>query len=132
LLGLLRQEDGVAVEALASFDLTLEGLRGRIAEVAGRGEESPVGQIPFTSGAKRALELSLREALALGHNDIGPEHILLGLVREKDGITAQVIAEAGATPDEIRDRVVRHLLRRARGVPRPASTLPPSTPTAAA
>jgi ATP-dependent Clp protease ATP-binding subunit ClpC len=95
LLGLLGEPESVAGTVLASFDLTREGAREEVAAVVGPGKKAPSGHIPFTPRAKKTLELSLREALALGHNYIGTEHILLGLIRESDGIAAQVLSTHG-------------------------------------
>jgi Clp amino terminal domain, pathogenicity island component len=109
LLGLIHEGEGVAPMVLESLGVSLEAVRARVVEVAGRGEGSPVEQIPFTPRAKKVLELSLREALALSHNYIGTEHILLGLIREREGIAGQVLTEFGADHDEVREQVVRLL-----------------------
>jgi ATP-dependent Clp protease ATP-binding subunit ClpC len=85
LLGLLREEKGIAAGVLASLDVTAEEVRAQVARIVGHGDETATGQIPFTPRAKRVLELSLREALTLGHNYIGSEHILLGVVAENEG-----------------------------------------------
>jgi ATP-dependent Clp protease ATP-binding subunit ClpA len=95
LLGLLGEPESVAGTVLAGFDLTREGIREEVEAAVGRGKKAPSGHIPFTPRAKKTLELSLREALALGHNYIGTEHILLGLIREGDGVAAQVLTEHG-------------------------------------
>src|ERR1700682_1650502 len=86
LLGLLREEEGVAARVRESLDITVEEVRAQVARIVGPGEEVTPGQIPFTPRAKKVLELALREALSLGHNYIGTEHILLGLVRENEGV----------------------------------------------
>ena len=86
LLGLLREEGGVAARVLVSLGVTADDVRAEVTSIVGRGEEVASGQIPFTSRAKRVLELALREALSLGHDDIGTEHVLLGLVREGEGV----------------------------------------------
>jgi Clp amino terminal domain, pathogenicity island component len=113
LLGLIHEGEGVAPMALESLGVPLEAVRARVEEVIGRGERAPGEQIPFTPRAKKVLELSLREALALSHNYIGTEHILLGLVREGEGIAAQVLTELGVHHDELREQVVRLLSGRA-------------------
>jgi ATP-dependent Clp protease ATP-binding subunit ClpA len=109
LLGLLREEDGLGARVLVSLGIGIDAVRLRVEMIAGRGEEAPGGQIPFTPRAKKVLELSLREALALGHNYIGTEHVLLGLARERDGVAAQVLSDAGIFPEQIRDEVRRAL-----------------------
>jgi ATP-dependent Clp protease ATP-binding subunit ClpC len=109
LLGLLHEQDGVAARALASLGISLETARLRIEETIGRGQATVPGHIPFTPRAKKVLELGLREALQLGHNYIGTEHILLGLIREGEGVAAQVLQELGADLDRVR-RTVIHLL----------------------
>src|ERR1700691_3351932 len=91
LLGLLGEPDGVAYKVLATFDLTLDGVREEVVQLVGAGKQEPKGHIPFTPRAKKTLELALREALALNHNYIGTEHILLGLIREGDGVAAQIM-----------------------------------------
>jgi prophage maintenance system killer protein len=106
LLGLLYEEQDVAAKALESMGITLEGVRGRVEEIAGHGQSPVTGHIPFAPGAKQALELSLREALALGHNYLGTEHILLGLLREGDGTAAQVLTGFGAGHARVRERVL--------------------------
>jgi len=98
LLGLLGEPDGLAGRALTGLGVTLEGTRERVAAIVGTGTAEPAGHIPFTPRAKKVLELSLREALRLGHNYIGTEHILLGLIREGDGVAAQVLAELCGLP----------------------------------
>jgi hypothetical protein len=105
LLGLLSEREGVAAEALESLGVSLETARHEVVEITGRGQHAPTGQIPFTPRAKKVLELSLREALQLGHNYIGTEHILLGLVREGEGVAAQVLTKAGAGLNRVRERV---------------------------
>ena len=106
LLGLLREEEGVANRVLWSFDVTLDGVRAEVANIIGSGDEAPTGDIPFTPRAKKALELSLREALSLGHNYIGTEHVLLGLVRVEKGVAARILSEAGADADKVRKEVL--------------------------
>jgi ATP-dependent Clp protease ATP-binding subunit ClpC len=109
LLGLLREEEGLGARVLASFDITLERARDRVAEIIGEGEDVTSGQIPFTPRSKKVLELSLREALSLGHNYIGTEHVLLGLAREEDGMAARILRDFGAEPDAIRAHIVEIL-----------------------
>ena len=109
LLGLLREEEGLAARVLESLEITLEEVRAQVARVVGRGDDVTSGQIPFTPRAKKVLELSLREATALGHNYIGTEHILLGLVRENEGVAARVLLDCGADAEEIRREIVAML-----------------------
>jgi len=109
LLGLLREEEGVAARALTSLGVSLEAVRRDVGEIVGRGSEVPRGHIPFTPRAKKVLELSLREALQLGHNYIGTEHILLGLIREGEGVAAQVLQKLGADLNRVRQTVVQLL-----------------------
>ena len=108
LLGLLREEEGLAARVLESLDITVERVRAQVVRIVGSGEEVTSGQIPFTPRAKKVLELALREALSLGHNYIGTEHILLGLVRE-EGVAAQVLATHGVDLAAARQEVVRLL-----------------------
>jgi Clp amino terminal domain, pathogenicity island component len=109
LLGLLREEEGLAARVLASFEITVERVRAQILRIVGSGEEPAAGQIPFTPRAKKVLELALREALSLGHNYIGTEHILLGLVREYDGVAARILLDFDAGSETIRHEVLRML-----------------------
>ena len=109
LLGLIHEHEGVAAKALESLDISLESVRGQVEEIIGQGAKPPDGHIPFTPRAKRVLELSLREALQLGHNYIGTEHVLLGLIREGEGVAAQVLVKLGADLARVREQVV-HLL----------------------
>jgi hypothetical protein len=109
LLGLIHEGDGVAAQALESLGISLEAVRQQVEEIIGQGQEPPSGHIPFTSRAKKVLELSLREALQLGHNYIGTEHILLGLIREGDGVAAQVLVKLGADLNRVRQRVIELL-----------------------
>ena len=106
LLGLLREGDGVAARTLESLGISLDAVRQQVEEVIGRGQQAPSGHIPFTPRAKRVLELSLRESLQLGQGYIGPEHILLGLIRESGGVAAQVMVKLGADLNRVRPRVV--------------------------
>jgi ATP-dependent Clp protease ATP-binding subunit ClpC len=109
LLGLVREGDGFAARALVSLDISLEAVRQQVEEIIGRGQAAPTGHIPFTPRAKKVLELSLREALQLGHNYIGTEHILLGLIREGEGVAAQVLQKLGADLDRVRQAVIQLL-----------------------
>ena len=109
LLGLLREEEGLAARVLESLDITVEEVRAQVARIVGQGDEVTTGQIPFTPRAKKVLELSLREALALGHNYIGTEHVLLGIVREYEGVAARILLELGADAETIRNEVIRAL-----------------------
>src|ERR1700690_1404739 len=107
LLGLLREEEGLAALALESREITVEGVRAQAVRVAGSGEEVTSGQTPFTPRAKKVLELALREALSLGHNYIGTEHILLGLVRENEGVAARILLAFVADSEKIRHEGIR-------------------------
>ena len=109
LLGLLREEDGVAAHVLKSLDVTVDGVRLRVAEIVGEGGEVAAGQIPFTPLSKKVLEVSLREALHLGHNYIGTEHILLGLARENEGVAARILLDFDADAEKIRNEVIATL-----------------------
>ncbi len=109
LLGLIREGDGVAAKALTAMSIGLEATRQQVESIIGRGQGAPTGHIPFTPRAKKVLELSLREALQLGHDYIGTEHILLGLIREGDGVAAQVLAGFGADLNRVRQQVVQLL-----------------------
>ncbi len=109
LLGLLREEDGVAALALDSLDITVQGVREQVARIIGQGDQVTSGQIPFTPRAKKVLELALREALRLGHNYIGTEHILLGLVRENEGVAARILLDFDTNAEKVRDEVIRML-----------------------
>jgi ClpA/ClpB-like protein len=109
LLGLIHEGEGVAARALTALDISLEAVRAEVTEIVGRGGDQPGGHIPFTPRAKKVLELSLREALAFGHNYIGTEHILLGLIREGEGVAAQVLVKLGASFDRVRQQVVQLL-----------------------
>ena len=109
LLGLIHEDEGVAAQALDSLGVSLGVARSQVEEIIGPGETVPSGHIPFTPRAKKVLELSLRESLALGHNYIGTEHILLGLVREGEGVGAQVLTRLGVELTRVRQRVVELL-----------------------
>jgi ATP-dependent Clp protease ATP-binding subunit ClpC len=109
LLGLLREDRGVAARVLESFDITVEEVRAQVARIVGRGDEVTTGPIPFTPRTKKVLELSLREALSLGHNYIGTEHLLLGLARENEGVAARILLDFGCDAQKIRNEVIRVL-----------------------
>jgi ATP-dependent Clp protease ATP-binding subunit ClpC len=121
LLGLLREEEGLAARVLESVNVTADQVRGEVARIVGEGDEVTTGQIPFTPRTKKVLELSLREALGLGHNYIGTEHILLGIVRENEGVAARILLDSGADAEKIRNEVIRMLSS-------PVGTMPPSEP----
>ena len=114
LLGLIHEGEGVAAKAMQALGIDLDAVRQEVKEVIGRGEQPPSGHIPFTPRAKKVLELSLREATQLGHNYIGTEHILLGLVREGEGVAAEVLVKLGADLSRVRQQVIQ-LLRGHRG-----------------
>ncbi len=109
LLGLIHEGEGVAAKALESLGINLENVRSQVIEIIGQGQQAPSGHIPFTPRAKKVLELSLREALQLGHNYIGTEHILLGLIREGEGVAAQVLQKLGADLPKVRQTVIQLL-----------------------
>jgi ATP-dependent Clp protease ATP-binding subunit ClpC len=109
LLGLIHEGEGVAAKALESLGISLDAVRGQVEEIIGQGQAAPTGHIPFTPRAKKVLELSLREALQLGHNYIGTEHILLGLIREGEGVAAQVLQKLGADLNRVRQQVIQLL-----------------------
>ena len=126
LLGLIREGEGVAAQALESLGISLEAVRRQVGGIIGQGQQEPSGHIPFTPRAKKVLELSLREALQLGHNYIGTEHILLGLIREGEGVAAQVLVKLGADPGRIRQQVVQ-LLQGSQGKEPAAAAAPSET-----
>ncbi|KQT96652.1 MULTISPECIES: ATP-dependent Clp protease ATP-binding subunit [Sanguibacter] len=109
LLGLIHEGEGVAAKALESLGISLDAVRSQVTEIIGEGQQAPSGHIPFTPRAKKVLELSLREALQLGHNYIGTEHILLGLIREGEGVAAQVLTKLGADLNRVRQQVIQLL-----------------------
>jgi ATP-dependent Clp protease ATP-binding subunit ClpA len=109
LLGLLREEEGLAARVLESLDITVERARAQVVRIVGCAEEVTSGQIPFTPRANRVLELALSEALSLGHNYIGTEHILLGLVQENEGVGARILLDFDANSEKVRDEVIRML-----------------------
>ena len=105
LLGLIHEGEGVAAKALESLGISLEGVRQQVEEIIGQGQQAPSGHIPFTPRAKKVLELSLREALQLGHNYIGTEHLLLGLIHEGEGVAAKALESLGISLDAVREQV---------------------------
>jgi ATP-dependent Clp protease ATP-binding subunit ClpC len=109
LLGLIHEGEGVAAKAMESLGISLDSVREQVQEIIGQGQQAPSGHIPFTPRAKKVLELSLREALQLGHNYIGTEHILLGLIREGEGVAAQVLVKLGADLNRVRQQVLQLL-----------------------
>jgi hypothetical protein len=115
LLGLLREEEGLAARVLESLDITVERVRAQVVRIVGTGEEVLSGQIPFTPRAKKVLELSLREALGLGHDYIGTEHILLGLARENEGVAARILLDFDADSEKIRVEVTSMVSAGSRG-----------------
>ncbi|HEY2331553.1 MAG TPA: Clp protease N-terminal domain-containing protein, partial [Acidimicrobiales bacterium] len=127
LLGLIHEGEGVAAKALESLGISLEAVRGQVEEIIGHGGSSPSGHIPFTPRAKKVLELSLREALQLGHNYIGTEHILLGLIREGEGVAAQVLAKLGADLSRVRQQVIQLLSGYSGSTPSESGSKPAST-----
>jgi len=109
LLGLIHEGEGVAAKALESLGISLEAVRQQVEEIIGQGQQAPSGHIPFTPRAKKVLELTSREASQLGHNYIGTEHILLGLIREGEGVAAQVLVKLGADLNRVRQQVIQLL-----------------------
>ncbi|MCZ9880384.1 ATP-dependent Clp protease ATP-binding subunit [Arthrobacter sp. B2a2-09] len=130
LLGLIQEGEGVAAKALESMSISLDGVREQVQEIIGQGRQAPSGHIPFTPRAKKVLELALREALQLGHNYIGTEHILLGLIREGEGVAAQVLVKLGADLNRVRQQVI-HLLSGYEGKDPSGTVAGPSQPEAA-
>jgi dihydroneopterin aldolase len=109
LLGLLREDEGVAARALAALDVTVDEVREQVESIVGYGEEGMGAQAPFTPRSKKVLELALRESMQLGHNYIGTEHLLLGLVREGEGVAARVLSNLDVDPDKVRQELARML-----------------------
>jgi ATP-dependent Clp protease ATP-binding subunit ClpA len=128
LLGLAHEGQGVAAKALELLGIRLEALRSQVQEVVGQGQRAPSGHIPFTPRAKKVLELSLRESQQLGHNYIGTEHILLGLIREGEGVAAQVLVKLGADLSRARQQVIQLLSGYARGPEAAAGPVPMPLP----
>jgi ATP-dependent Clp protease ATP-binding subunit ClpC len=133
LLGLVHEGEGVAAKALESLGVSLEAVRQQVEEVIGSGQQAPAGHIPFTPRAKKVLELSLREALQLGHNYIGTEHILLGLIREGEGVAAQLLTKLGADLNRARQQVIQLLSGgepvAGGGAPAATAAVPTASPT---
>jgi ATP-dependent Clp protease ATP-binding subunit ClpC len=127
LLGLIREGEGVAANALESLGISLAAVRQQVEEIIGQGRHAPSGHIPFTAPAKEVIELSLREALQLGHNYIGTEHILLGLIGEGEGVAAQVLVKLGADHSRVRQQV-NQLLRGSQGNEPAGPVAPSQTP----
>lgn len=119
LLGLIHEQDGIAARTLEQLGISLETARREVESIVGTGGGFPSAHIPFTPRTKKVLELSLREALQLGHDDIGTEHLLLGLVREGEGVAARVLSDLGVSPDRVRGEVLEML-----GVEEPSSEHP--------
>jgi ATP-dependent Clp protease ATP-binding subunit ClpC len=109
LLGLIREGKGVGPKALESLGISLDTVRQQVQEIIGQGQHAPSGHIPFTPTAKKVLELALAESKALGHHYVGTEHILLGLIREGDGVAAQVLVRLGADLNQVRQQVIQLL-----------------------
>ena len=109
LLGLLREEEGLAARVLDTLDITVEEVRGQVARIVGQGDTVATGQIPFTPRVKKVFELAFREALSLGQKQVGTEHILLGLVRENEGVAARILRDFDAEAETIRDEMLRML-----------------------
>jgi ATP-dependent Clp protease ATP-binding subunit ClpC len=128
LLGLIHEGEGVAAKTLRAMGINLDAVRKEVQEIIGRGQEPPAGHIPFTPRAKKVLELSLRESTQLGHNYIGTEHILLGLVREGEGVAAEVLVKLGADLRRVRQQVIQLL----RGHPGEGASWPPRSARAGA
>jgi len=106
---LLREEEGVGARVLESLDVTIEEVRAQVERIVGSGDEVKSGQIPFTPRAKKVLELALRESVSLGHNHIGTEHILLGIVRENEGVASRILLDFDADAEKVRNEVIRSL-----------------------
>ena len=128
LLGLIHEGEGVAAQVLEGLEISLEAVRTQVEEIVGHGDGSPGGHVPFTPRAKKVLELSLREAMGLGHNYIGTEHILLGLIREGDGVAAQVLRNMGADLESVRQKVIQVLSGMAEGKESRLQADPPRCP----
>src|SRR6266550_2585133 len=129
LLGLVHEGEGVAARALQALGISLEAVRQQVEEIIGQGQQAPSGHIPFTPRAKKVLELSLREALQLGHNYIGTEHILLGLIREGEGVAAQVLVKLGADLSRVRQQVIQLLSGYSGGKENPGTGAPGAGPS---
>jgi ATP-dependent Clp protease ATP-binding subunit ClpC len=132
LLGLIHEGEGVGVKALESLGISLEFVRQQVEEIIGQGQQAPAGHIPFTPRAKEVLELALREALQLGHNYVGTEHILIGLIREGEGVAAQVLVKLGADLGQVRQQVIQLLHGYQGKEPATVAVLPELPPAALA
>jgi ATP-dependent Clp protease ATP-binding subunit ClpC len=119
LLALIDEGDGSGIKALELLGISLDAVRKQVEEIIGQGQHTPSGHIPFTPRAKKVLELSLREAVQLGHDYIGTEHILLGLIREGDGVAAQVLVKLGADLNRVRQQVIQLISGPPPGRPQP-------------
>jgi ATP-dependent Clp protease ATP-binding subunit ClpC len=128
LLGLLSEREGVAGRVLESLGISLDSVRHQVEQRVGRGTSAPQGHIPFTPRAKKVLELALREALQLGHNYIGTEHLLLGLIREGEGVASQVLGKLGADLDTVRRQVIQTLSAAAPAMGEALLSGPPTDP----
>jgi hypothetical protein len=124
LLGLIHEQEGVAARALTELGISLDAVRTQVKDIIGQGAEAPTGHIPFTPRAKKVLELSLREALGLSHNYIGTEHILLGLIREGEGVAAQVLVKLGGGLDRVRQQVIQILATASQVAPEQVGGMP--------
>jgi ATP-dependent Clp protease ATP-binding subunit ClpC len=129
LLGLLREEEGLAARVLESLDITVEEVRAQVVRIVGEGDELTSGQMPLAPRAKKVLELALREALSLGHNYVSTEHILLGLVRENEGVAARILLDFDADAEKIRNEIIRKLSGAGRRE-QPTTRQPRTTPLA--
>ena len=109
LLGLLREEEGLAARVLEALDVTVDEVRTEVKKIVGLGDVALAGQIPFTPRARKVLDLALREALSLGHNYIGTEHVLLGLIRDNDGVASRILLDYDADAEKIRNEIIRML-----------------------
>ena len=127
LLGLMREGGGIAAKALELLGISLDTVRQQVEEIIGQGQQAPSGHIPFTPRAKKALDLALREAQQLGHNYIGTEHLLLGLIRERDDVAAQVLVNLGADLNRVRQEVIQLLNGHPAEEPGPGVTVRPGT-----
>jgi ATP-dependent Clp protease ATP-binding subunit ClpC len=127
LLGLLREHDGVAGQVLESFDISLERVRGEVVRIVGVGQHASAGQLPFTPDSKRVLEQSTREALGLGHSYIGTEHLLLALLTLGEGVSARILLDCNAKPDQVREAVIRTVS--APATPAAPATTEPAPPS---
>jgi ATP-dependent Clp protease ATP-binding subunit ClpC len=126
LLGLVREDKGVAARVLGSLDVTLERTRGEVVRIVGVGNRDQSGQIPFTVDARRVLEQALHEALVLGHNYIGTEHLLLGLISLTDGPSVRILADMNVTPDAVRSETLR-VIAPSEPAPAAAREVPPAS-----